>query len=127
MQLVVIESTDGGETWKTKFTTPTSTRSDQPGLAILANGAIGLLYNNYDPATDKLSQHLLTTTDRFATTRDVTLATESNQIPMTQGDPYVGDFFDLTGIGNTFYGILSASNADDGTNASFENLTFNRL
>src|SRR5262245_63078340 len=115
MQLVVIESTAGGETWKTKFTTPTSTRSDQPGLAILANGAIGLLYNNYDPATDKLSQHLLTTTDDFATTpRDITLATESNSIFDRIFSPYLGDFFDLTGIGNTFYGIFSASNANNG-------------
>jgi hypothetical protein len=127
LQLVVIESTDGGKSWTLEFTTPQSSRSDQPGLTILANGAIGLLYNNYDPETDELSQHLLTTTDDFATTNDVTLATESNKIPASQGDPYVGDFFDLTGIGNTFYGIFSASNADDGKNASFTNVTFNRL
>jgi len=101
-------------------------------VAILANGAIGLLYNRYapamgDPATGTLSQHLLTTTDDFATTKDVTLASQSNTTPTIQFDPYLGDFFDLTGIGNTFYGIFSASNADDGTNASFTNVTFNRL
>jgi hypothetical protein len=131
LQLVLTESFDGGENWTTKFMTPSSTRSGQPGLAILANGAIGLLYNNYDPATNRLSQHLLTTTDDFATTRDFTLASESNTIPTikppTAPGPYVGDYFDLTGIGNTFYGIFSASNADDGTNASFTNVSFNRL
>jgi hypothetical protein len=131
MQLVVTESFDGGVTWNQKFTTPSSTRSGQPGVAILANGAIGLLYNNYapamgDPATGTLSQHLLTTTDDFATTNDVTLASESNLTPTATFDPYLGDFFDLTGIGNTFYGIFSASNADNGTNAKFTNLTFNR-
>jgi hypothetical protein len=132
IQLVVTESFDGGANWAQKFTTSSSTRSGQPGVAILANGAIGLLYNNYapamgDPATGTLSQHLLTTTDDFVTTNDVTLASESNSSPTFIFDPYLGDFFELTGIGNTFYGIFSASNADNGTDASFANLNFNRL
>src|SRR5262249_55827534 len=78
------------------------------------------------PATDVLSQYLLTTTDDFVTTRDVTLAAESNSISASLFQPYLGDFFDLTGIGNTFYGIFSASNADNGFNALFANPTFNR-
>jgi hypothetical protein len=132
IQLVVMESFDGGANWAQKFTTSSSTRSGQPGVAILANGAIGLLYNNYAPAmgdaaTGTLSQHLLTTTDDFLTTRDVTLASESNSTPTSIFDPYLGDFFELAGIGNTFYGIFSASNADNGTDASFTNLSFNRL
>jgi hypothetical protein len=131
IQLVVRQSFNGGATWTSRFTTSSSSRSGQPGVAILANGTIGLLYNNYapamgDPATGTLSQHLLTTSDDFATTNDVTLASESNSTPTSIFDPYLGDFFELTGIGNTFYGIFSASNADDGTNASFTNLTFNR-
>jgi hypothetical protein len=126
LQLVLSESTDGGETWNQKFKTDSSTRSGQPAVAILANGAIGLLYNDYDPATDRLSQHLLTTTDDFATTRDVSLATASNAIPTSQFQPYLGDYVDLTGIGNTFYGVFSASNADNGTNASLTDVNFNR-
>jgi FG-GAP-like repeat len=126
LQLVVSESTNGGASWTTKFTTSSSTRSAQPALAILAHGAIGLLYDNYDPVTEKLSQHLLTTTDDFATTTDITLATESNATPISQFDPYVGDFFDLTSIGDTFYGVFSASNADNGTDALFSNVSFQR-
>jgi hypothetical protein len=125
-QLVVAESTDGGATWSQKFTTASSTRSGQPGLAILANGGIGLLYDNYDPNSNMLSQHLLTTTNDFATTSDTTLGTETNSTPTSQFDPYLGDFFDLSAIGNTFYGIFSASNADDGTNAQFSNVSFLR-
>src|SRR5262245_61508819 len=127
-QLVVRESTDGGATWsQEKYRTPLSIRSALPGLAILPNGAIGLLYASYDPATNVLSQHLLTTTDDFATTKDITLASQTNSLPTVNGaDPYIGDFFDLTSRGNTFYGIFSASNADDGTNALFKNVTFNR-
>jgi hypothetical protein len=126
VRLVVTESTDGGATWDGKFETPSSTRSGQPGVAILANGAIGLLYNNYDPATDRLSQHLLTTTNDFVSTTDITLASESNATPTLAFDPYIGDFFTLTGSGTAFYGIFSASNADNGTAASFMNVTFNR-
>src|SRR5262245_18125882 len=127
-QLVVRESTDGGATWSQELhRTPSSIRSALPGLAILPNGAIGLLYASYDPATNVLSQHLLTTTDDFATTKDITLASQTNSLPTANGDdPYIGDFFDLTSRGNTFYGIFSASNADDGTNALFKNVTFNR-
>lgn len=126
LQLVVAESIDGGATWNTKFTTSASTRSAEPALSILGNGTIGFLYNNYDPATDKLSQHLLTTSDDFATTNDTTLATESNATPISDFSPYVGDFFDLSSVGNTFYGIFSASNADNGTNAQFANLNLQR-
>jgi hypothetical protein len=128
VQLAVRESTDAGATWsQEKYRTPSSVRSALPGLAILPNGAIGLLYASYDPVTNVLSQHLLTTTDDFATTNDITLARQSNSLPTANGDdPYIGDFFDLTSRGNTFYGIFSASNADDGTNAQFQNVTFNR-
>jgi hypothetical protein len=127
-QLNVVESTDGGVTWSSTplFTTTSLVRSAEPGLAILANGTVGLLYNSYDPTTDTFTQHLLTTSDDFGNTNDLILGTEKNGIPSPEMAPYLGDFFDLTGIGNTFYGIFSASNADDGTNALFKNTTFNR-
>jgi hypothetical protein len=129
LQLVVTESTDGGMTWTPRFTTPLSStsRSALPALSILANGSIGLLYCNYNSTTNNLSQHLLTTTDDFVTSTDTTLATESNATPTTAFSPYLGDFFDLTSIGNSFYGIFCASNKDDGTNAQFANgVTFQR-
>jgi hypothetical protein len=132
LQLVVSESFNGGGTWLEKFRTSSTTRSAQPAVAILANGAIGFLYNNYVPggpnpdANGTLSQHFVTTTDDFATNRDVTLATASNAIPANQGQPYLGDYVDLTGIGNTFYGVFSASNADNGINASLTDVSFNR-
>ena len=57
VQLVLAESTDGGVTWSTKFTTASSLRSGQPAIAVLTDGAIGFLYDSYDPNTDELSQH----------------------------------------------------------------------
>ncbi len=102
------------------------TRAALPALAILSDGTIGLLYGSYDPVSDKLSQHLLQTADDFATTADSVLATESNATPALDFDPYIGDFFDLQGVGHTFYGIFSASNANNGTDALFSTVTFQR-
>jgi hypothetical protein len=87
-------------------------------VAILANGTIGLLYDSYDPATNKLSQHLVTTTDDFKNFTDMTLATESNSTPARQGFTYLGDYINLVAVGNTFYGVFSASNADNGIDAT---------
>ena len=126
MQLTVAESTDDGAHWQTKFTTSSSTRSALPALAITQNGTIGLLYDNYDPVTNRMSQHLLTTSDDFVTTTDTTLASETNATPVARFDPYVGDFYDMTSIGNTFYGVFSASNADNGSDAQFTNVMFQR-
>jgi len=126
LQLHVTESTDGGATWTNKFTTPTNVRAGLPALSILANGAVGLLYQLYNPATNQLSQHFLTTTDDFATTSDSLLGTETNATPAATFSPYLGDFFDLTSVDNSFYGIFSASNADNGLLASFPSVSFQR-
>src|SRR5262249_6766295 len=119
LQLHLAESFNSGNSWAEKFVTSAATRSDQPAVSISSTGAIGLLYNNYDPATNKLSQHIVTTTNDFVTSTDQTLATESNATPASNFNPYLGDFFDLTSVGNTFYGVFSASNADNGTDAQF--------
>jgi hypothetical protein len=126
LQLHVIESTDGGATWTSKFTTSSGVRSALPGLSILANGDIGFLYASYDPIANRLSQHLVTTTDDFVTTSDNPLGVESNATPAVQFFPYIGDFYDLTSVGDTLYGIFSASNADNGTLALFPDAVFQR-
>jgi FG-GAP-like repeat len=126
LQLHLAESFNSGNSWTEKFVTSQATRSDQPAVSISSTGAIGLLYNNYDPATDQLSQHIVTTTNDFVTFTDQTLATESNATPLRTFHPYLGDFFDLTSVGNTFYGVFSASNADNGTDAQFSNVVFGR-
>ena len=92
LQLNVVESTDGGAAWSApKFKTSLNVRSALPGISILANGDIGLLYAQYDPATNALSQHLVTTTDDFATTTDALLGTERNTFPTATFFPYLGD------------------------------------
>jgi hypothetical protein len=120
MQVVVSESKDGAATWTEKFRTAlTNVRSAQPALTILDDGQVVLLYNQYNTQTNQLSQHLVATSDDFATTTDTILATQVNNNPPQTATPYLGDFFDLTSIGDIFYGIFSASNADNGTLASY--------
>jgi hypothetical protein len=126
LQVVVMESFDSGADWSQQYTTSSSTRSAQPALSILSNGTIGLLYDSYDPKTNQLSQHFLTTMDGFGSVSDTTLATESNSTPTWAFNPYLGDFFNLISIGNTFYGTFSASNADNGKDALFPTLTLQR-
>src|SRR5262249_39776867 len=127
LQLHLVESFNSGASWTDKFDTSAATRSGLPAVSISSTGAIGLLYDNFDPATNHLSQHIVTTTNDFVTSTDQTLATESNATPIATFQPYLGDFFDLTSVGNTFYGIFSASNADNGTDAQFSSgVTFGR-
>jgi hypothetical protein len=119
IQVHVAESTDGGATWANKFTAPSTSRSANPAITILDDGQVILLFNSYNPQTNRLSQHLISTSDDFATTSEKILGDETNATPAAQFSPYLGDFTDLISIGDTFYGIFSASNADDGTLANF--------
>jgi autotransporter passenger strand-loop-strand repeat protein len=127
--LVVTESFDSGTSWTQKFATPVTSggiKSSIPSVAIAADGMIAMLYLTYDPSTNELSQQLLTTNDDFATSATITLATEKNDAAPFDIDPYLGDFYDLTCVGNTFFGIFSAANKDNGTDASFPTVTFQR-
>jgi autotransporter passenger strand-loop-strand repeat protein len=128
--LVVTESFDSGMSWTEKFATPVTSggiKSSMPAVAIAADGMIAMLYCSYDPSTDELSQHLLTTNDDFVSTSDITLATELNTAAPFDVNPYLGDFYNLISVGNTFFGIFSAANADNGTDASFySSTTFQR-
>jgi hypothetical protein len=129
LQLHVIESTDGGATWTLKYTTPQNVRSSLPAVSITDNGTIGLLYAQYDPATDQLSQYLLTTSDDFATTDNSLLGSESAAVPSFNIQPFIGDFYDMTSVGDTLYGVFSANNDDNGdasTGAMFPDASYQR-
>src|SRR5438874_2155020 len=54
--------------------------------------------------------------DRFATHRDVVLATVPATAPPNQFLPYIGDYNCLLARGNQFLGIFSANNTPDSTN-----------
>jgi hypothetical protein len=118
VQVMVHESTDGGMTWTQPFSSSATMRSGDTQLAILNNGTIGVLYNSYDPSTNMLSVHLVTTSNDFMTNTDTILATQINNMPVSTSQPYLGDYMQLLAVGNTFEGIFSASNADNGISAT---------
>ena len=66
IQVIVHESTNGGMTWTQTYSRPTGCGRGCE-LAILNNGTIGVLYNSFDPSTNKLVAHLVTTTNDFVT------------------------------------------------------------
>lgn len=112
---IVVRSLDGGQTWKQVFAT--SVASGLPALSVSANGTVGLLYTTLE--NGMLVTHLLQTTDDFATTHDELLAQFINNNPAIVFNPYIGDYQDLQAIGDTFFGVFSASNAANGTLAFF--------
>jgi hypothetical protein len=63
----------------------------------------------------------------FATNHDEILAQFVNNNPGIVFNPYIGDYQDLQAVGNTFFGVFSASNAANGTLAFFpEGVAFPR-
>lgn len=121
LQVHVFESTDGGATFAQKYVSP-YLQSAQPALAVNACGVVGLLYNAQQirNGTNTLEQHFISTMDDFATVTDSTLANMlDNGIAPFAFNPYLGDFTDLTAVGNTFYGAFATGNQYDGTNLLF--------
>jgi hypothetical protein len=59
---------------------------------------------------------LVTITNKNVT--DMTLATQTNPPGTDQVQPYLGDYISIVGVGDTFYGVFAALNADNGTGAT---------
>ena len=102
----VLKSTDAGANWSAAFTTPSN--SGLPALAMTTNGTVGLLYTKL--LSGNLETHFIETGDDFGTTSELTLSRFKDGTPVSQFDPYIGDYQDLETAGDTFYGTFSASN-----------------
>ena len=98
-------SSNGGSSWQSVFS---ANSASLPAIAVANNGAIGLLYESL--VGTNLQTHFAQSGDGFATFTDSTLNIFPNNNPAAQYDPYLGDFFDLTAVGNTFYGTFCVSN-----------------
>jgi hypothetical protein len=108
-QLHFASSSDGGSTWNLPVWSPD--HATNPALAIASDGAVGIMYQQYIPATRQwttkfaLSQNSLTTEPAL-----FTLASVDATSPTSAGDPYLGDYIHLDANGKSFYGVFSASN-----------------
>jgi hypothetical protein len=109
-QLFVARSSDRGRTWTSTRVTDGRNHSAYPEIAVAANGAVGVLYIDYDDSGAKtVFRH------RFARSFD-SGATWTNEI-LQPLDPSVldnaddgflwGDYEGLTAEGNTFFGVFS--------------------
>jgi hypothetical protein len=105
-RLEVQTSGDGGVSWSgTVF--QTTTLSGLPALAITDDSTIGLMYTDF--VGGMLRTHFVMTQDDFTTFSDDVIFQFVNGDPAGSG-VYVGDFMDVVAVGNTFYGVFSASN-----------------
>lgn len=124
-------STDGGVSWGTGPVFQALNNAGLPQLSVAANGVVGLLYAHLN-ANGQLETRLVQSANAFASSTDILLFRFPNNVPpvpQTCGgpcDPYVGDYFDLEAVGNTFFGTFSASN-DLNTAFSPFGVTFQRL
>jgi hypothetical protein len=89
-----------------------------PSVAVAQNGTVGVLYDVSDSITDypQFSTHFATSIDHGVTWNDQTLVTfwspalnDTSQAGRTQR--VLGDFQQLTAVGNTFYAAFPANRA----------------
>jgi hypothetical protein len=106
-------STDRGVTWSPDLLAIENATNSS--LAVTSQGMIGLLYQQLEPGGGRWNTHLLQSPDEVAWHDDL-LATTPADIPVSQFDPYLGDYTYLTAVDRTFYGIFCANNTPDPAN-----------
>jgi len=103
----ISRSTDSGATFNLVYTIPSASL---PSLAVTRDGTFGVLYaakNGTDLEVHFLKAYLGIFT--LGTITDRLLAKFPNNNPLTQGDPYLGDYFQLRAVNYDFFGTFSAS------------------
>jgi hypothetical protein len=86
-------------------------RSALPSLAVTASGTIAVQYDTFTPGDSQFHVHLATSTDQGQTFTDQDLynfTTTGIPFPTTGGDRLLGDYQDLTALGNTVFGTFAA-------------------
>jgi hypothetical protein len=109
-QLYVARSTDKGKTWRSARVTDGSHHSAYPALAVARNGALGLLYIDYDDSGRRtLFRH------RFARSFDggktwsdqVLQEMDPDRLVNATNEVLWGDYEGLTAMEETFYGVFT--------------------
>ncbi|HEX9943512.1 MAG TPA: hypothetical protein VGG03_15980 [Thermoanaerobaculia bacterium] len=109
-QIYVSRSTNQGANWTTQRVTEGTNHSAYPEIAVAANGAIGVLYVDFDnsgPAT--IFRHRFARSfDNGATwTRQTLQAMDPGPIANAASGFLWGDYEGLTAQGNLFYGVFT--------------------
>jgi hypothetical protein len=112
--VTVMKSITGGAAWNQVYRSTDTLIGSQamPALAVASNGTVGLLMERYDNGNNDLDTILVQAAGGNFATRQTDLIGSFPDVnpPDLQFHPYVGDYFDLNAVGNTFYGTYSSSN-----------------
>jgi hypothetical protein len=110
-------SPDQGSSWSTAFVVNNATN---PGLAIDADGRLGVLYQRLVPATGggtswDTTLEVLSVADDGGLTPSVKLplATTPHGPDLVDLEPFLGDYTELQAVGTTFYGAFAAPFSPD--------------
>lgn len=109
-QIYVARSTDGGATWTSSRVTDGTNHSAFPEIAVADNGAIGVLYIDYDDsgsATIFRHKFARSTNDGVTWTRKTLQDLNPSLIPEIPDTFIWGDYEGLTAVGNTFFGVFT--------------------
>lgn len=108
-QLFVARSTDRGLSWTSTQVTDGLNHSAFPEIAVADNGAVGVLFIDYDdsgPATIFRHRFARSTDDGATWTVKTLQSMNPSLIPVTKTFIW-GDYEGLTAAGNTFYGVFT--------------------
>jgi uncharacterized repeat protein (TIGR01451 family) len=99
-------STDGGKTFQLVYSAVEP--SALPALAVAADGTVGLLFATL--VNGNMEVHFFKAAKgNFNQTKELVLASFPDNDPNRQYDPYLGDYFQLRTLGDSFYGTFCAS------------------
>lgn len=109
-------STNSGANWS-RSDVRTVTNATNPALAFNSRGLLGFLYQAVE-AQPGGGTRWVTHFERWSPAltmldNDVLATVPSNQPPVANWIPYIGDYVHLMTVGATFYGIFSANNTPD--------------
>ncbi len=117
-QIFVARSTDQGVTWTSARVTDGTHHSAYPEVAVAANGAVGVLYIDYDDsgASTIFGHHFARSFDH-GVNWTVELLQSMDPGPLANaGSGFLwGDYEGLTAIGNTFYGVFTGQSTGRAT------------
>jgi hypothetical protein len=113
--LHVRRSSDSGATWSADLLTIKN--ATNPGVAINGSAQIGLLYQQVtgSGASQSWETHFRQSANGTTWNHAILAKTPANQ-PVTQGQPYLGDYACLRAVGTDFYGVFCANNTPDNAN-----------
>jgi hypothetical protein len=109
-QIFVARSTDMGATWSSTRVTDGTHHSAFPEVAVAANGAIGVLYIDYnDSGANIVFRHRLARSFNHGSTWSHSNLQSMDPTPFANArNGYLwGDYEGITAHGNTFYGVFT--------------------